>query len=97
MQQSKLIDLWKIEEVRRYLAKRFPGGRFDDYPRGAGTAHLFVVTVSPIGQRQARHNLVVTRQFFDRFTDHSSLKNALDSGDVGRSLERAGERSVELY
>jgi hypothetical protein len=95
---SKFIDAWKIEEVRRYLARRFAGARFDDYARGGGTAYLFVVTpAAAMGQRQMRHNLVVTRQFFDRFPDQGSFKNALESGDVARSLERAGERSVELY
>jgi hypothetical protein len=97
MQQSKVIDHWKIEEVRRYLAKHFPGARLDDYPRGGGTAYLFVVTASVPGQRQTRHNLVVTRQFFDRFPEQSSFKNALESGDVARSMERGGERTVELY
>jgi hypothetical protein len=97
MQQSKLIDPWKIEEVRKYLARRFPGARFDDYPRAGGTAYLFVVTAAGIGKRVTRHNLVVTRQFFDRFPEHSSLKSALESGDVAHSMERAGERSIELY
>ncbi len=93
------IESWKIEEVRRYLAKRFPAGRFDDYSRGA-VAHLFVVRVAAVGRQanqQNRHNLVVTRQFFDRVTDTMTLKDALDSADVARSLERSGERTVELY
>jgi hypothetical protein len=93
------IDPWKIEEVRRYLAKRFPAGRFDDYSRGP-VAHLFVIRLAAVGRqanRQDRHNLVVTRQFFDRFQDTMSLKDGLDSADVAKALEKAGERSVELY
>jgi hypothetical protein len=93
------IDYWKIEEVRKYLAKRFPAGHFDDYPRGP-VAHLFVIQVAAIGRtanRRDRHNLVVTRQFFDRFPDTVSLRDGLDSADVARALEKAGERTVELY
>jgi hypothetical protein len=93
------IDHWKIEEIRKYLEKRFPAGRFDDYTRGP-QAHLFAVRVAAVGRsaiRQDRHNLVVTRQFFDRFPDTMSLRDGLDSADVAKTLEKAGERTVELY
>jgi hypothetical protein len=93
------IESWKIEEVRRYLAKRFPAGRFDDYSRGP-VAHLFVVRIAAVGRQtnqQNRHNLVVTRQFFDRVTDTMTLKDALDSADVAKAMLRAGEKTVELY
>jgi hypothetical protein len=93
------IDHWKIEEVRKYLAKRFPSGRFDDYTRGP-VAHLFVVRVAAVGRsasRQDRHNLVVTRQFFDRFPDTMSLRDGLDSAEVAKAMQKAGERTIELY
>jgi len=92
------IDPWKIEEVRKYLAKAFPGGRFDDYPRGGAAAHLFVVTESGgVQQHQKKHHLLVTRHFFERFADHAALGYTLHAEGVGKSLERAGERTVELY
>ncbi|HEV8309655.1 MAG TPA: hypothetical protein VGW35_18485 [Methylomirabilota bacterium] len=92
------VDAWKIDEVRQYLARVFPAARLDDYPRGLAIAHLFVVTATGIDRRkQERHYLLVTRQFFDRFSDGAGLKDALDSADVPRSLARAGERTVELY
>jgi hypothetical protein len=94
MQQT---DHGKVEEVRKYLARRFPASRLDDYARGSA-AHLFTVREAQFGAQQPkRHNLVVTRQFFERFPDAISLKDALESGEVGKSLERAGERTVELY
>ncbi len=95
---TRQIDTWKIEEVRRYLGREFGGGRIDDYPRGAWTSHLFIVTDSGVGLRQQkRYYLLLTRGFFDRCNDHASLRDALESADVGRALSRAGDRTVELY
>jgi len=92
------IEPWKVQEVRRYLAEAFPGARLDDYPRGGATSHLFVVREpGPDPRRQPRHHLLVTRQFFDRFADSSSLRDALECGDIGRALVRAGDRTVDLY
>jgi hypothetical protein len=91
------VDQWKIEEVRRYLEKVFPASRLDSYPRGI-LAQLFTVTEGAVDPRkQQRHHLLVTRQFFDRYTDASALKEALAAADVARSLVRAGERTIELY
>jgi hypothetical protein len=92
------IETWKLEEVRHYLGRHFPAAHLDDYPRGAAIAHLFTVTESALDRRkQNRHYLLITRQFFDRFSDASALKEALESADVGKSLLRAGDRTVELY
>jgi hypothetical protein len=91
------IDAWKVQEVLKYLAKHFPSARLDDYPRGA-VAHLFVVTEAGIDVRKrSRHNLMITRQFFDRLADAATIKDVLESADVARSLAKAGERSVDLY
>jgi hypothetical protein len=96
MHQTRPIEPWKIEEVRAYLSRRFPGSRLEDYPRGV--AHLFSVTEPGINPRQhKRHHLVVTRHFFDRFAGQSTIREALDAQDLGRSLERAGEGTIELY
>jgi hypothetical protein len=98
MRATGPIDAWKVEEVRRYLEKSFPGSRLDDYPRGLSIAHLFIVTASGLDRRkQDRHYLLITRQYFDRYRDGAGLKEGLDSADVPRSLTRAGERTVELY
>lgn len=92
------IDLWKIDEVRTYLRKHFGGARVDDAPRGAWAAHLFTVTEpGPAPGKQKRYSLLLTRQFFDRLSDHSAFVEALNAADVARTLARAGERTVELY
>lgn len=92
------IDSWKIDEVRKYLGKSFLGGRLEDYPRGCNVAHLFqVAEPSAPGQPRKAHNLLITRQFFDRFTDHSALHEALATADVSRQLARGNGRTVELY
>ena len=92
------IDLWKIDEVRTYLANHFAGARIDDCPRGEWTACLFTLTEpSPDPRKHKRYYLLLTRQFFDRFRDYTAFKEALDSADVARTLTRAGERTVELY
>jgi hypothetical protein len=92
------IETWKIDAVLKYLGKHFPDGRFDDYPRGV-IAHLFVVSegggLDP--SKRKRHNLLITRQFFDRSGDATTLQDALESADVARALIRSGERSVDLY
>lgn len=92
------IDSWKIDEVRKYLSKSFVGCRVDDYPRGCNIAHLFLIAEPTVpGQRRKAHNLLVTRQFFDRFSDHSALQEALNMADVSRQLLRGDGRTVELY
>jgi hypothetical protein len=92
------IEPWKVQEVVRYLAGAFPSSRVDDYPRGNAVAHLFIVRESSVDPRKAqRHHLMVTKQFFERYNDAIALKDALESGDVGRSLKRAGDRTVDLY
>jgi len=97
MAGSGQIDPWKVQEVLKYLAKHFPNARLDDYPRGM-VAHLFVVSESGLDPRKRnRHNLLITRQFFDRLADPATLKDVLESADVARSLAKAGERSVDLY
>ncbi|MGH7268259.1 MAG: hypothetical protein ACREMB_25855 [Candidatus Rokuibacteriota bacterium] len=97
MHQTRPIEPWKIEEVRAYLSRRFPGSRLEDHPRG-GLSHLFSVTQPGIDPHQHQHHhLVVTRHFFDRFAGQSTIREALAAQDLGRSLERAGEGTLELY
>src|SRR5262249_53914868 len=92
------IEQWEVEEGRRYLGEKIPAGRLGDYPRGGALAHLFAVVGAGGDPRPPqRPNLLVTRQFFDRYTDSGALKDALESAEVGRSLTRAGDRTVELY
>jgi hypothetical protein len=92
------IEPWKVQEVIRYLVGEFAGSRVEDYPRGNAVAHLFVIRESAADPRKAqRHHLMVTRQFFERYGDAIALKDALQSGDIARSLKRAGDRTVDLY
>ncbi len=91
------IDAWKVKEVLKYLENSFPGCRIEDYPRGV-IAHLFVVSQGGVDPRKrSRHNLLITRQFFDRLADAATVQDALETADVARSLKKAGERSVDLY
>jgi hypothetical protein len=98
MTQAERIERWHVDAVRTYLSRAFGAARVEDYPRGASVAHLFVVTEP--GQRRGQapcHNLLVTRQFFSRFTDGHSVAEGLDAAEVAQQLKRAGERTVELY
>ena len=99
IQTTARIETWRIDQVRKYLKREFPGSTLDDYPRGAHAAHLFLVRKEPgIGKgRPTTHQLLVTRGFFDRFTDQGALHEALVVGDVAEQLRRSGERTVELY
>jgi hypothetical protein len=87
-----------VQEVLRYLARAFPTSRVDDYPRGGAVSHLFTIREAAADPRKAqRHHLIVTRQFFERYTDAVSLKDALESADVARTLIRAGDRTIDLH
>jgi hypothetical protein len=98
LQPSGRIESWKIDLVRRYLERQFPDARIDDYIRGGGIAHLFqVLTKHAAGQRRVAHQLLVTRKFFDRYTDAASLRQELLGSGVADSLERSDDRTVELY
>ena len=83
---SGRIEPWKLDLVRRYLERRFPDARVDDYVRGGGIAHLFqVLTKHATGQRRVAHQLLITRKFFDRYTDATSLRQEL----LGSAVPRA--------
>lgn len=98
IQTAGRIETWQLDEIRRCLGREFPGSRIDDYPRGGHTAYLFTITEAAVSRANAmRHHLLVTRGFFDRFTDFVGLRDALVSGDVGRQLRREGEKTVTLY
>jgi hypothetical protein len=95
---TRRLEPWKADEVRKYLQRAFREGRIDDYPKGAQAAHLFLVLKArPREGHRVAHQLLITRQFFDRFSDVMALREALASTDVGTSLQRAGDRTVELY
>jgi hypothetical protein len=95
---TRRIEPWKTDEVRKHLQRSFREGRVEDYPKGAQAAHLFVVLKQrPHERHRVAHQLLVTRQFFDRFADVMALREALVLTDVAESLLRAGDRTVELY
>lgn len=92
------LELWKTDEVRKYLAREFHEGRIEDYPKGLHAAHLFLVLKQrPHERHRVAHQLLITRQFFERFSDYTALREALVSADVGGHLQEAGDRTVELY
>lgn len=66
--------------------------------RGGNAAHLFVVAEPSVaGQPRKAYNLIVTRQFFDRITDHVALRESLVTADVSQQLTRGQGRTAELY
>jgi hypothetical protein len=92
------IEPWQVQEVLRYLARAFPTSRLDDYPRGGAVSHLFTIRdAAPDPRKAQRHHLIVTRQFFERYTDAVSLKAALESAEVARALIRAGDKTIDLH
>jgi hypothetical protein len=92
------IEPWMVQEVIRYLGKAFPGARVDDYPRGGAVAHLFtVVEAASDPRKRQRHNLIITRHFFERCHDPATLRDALEGAEVARALTRAGDRTVDLH
>jgi hypothetical protein len=95
---STRLEPWKADEVRKHLQRTFREGRIEDYPKGAQAAHLFLVLKQrPHERHRVAHQLLITRQFFDRFSDAVALREALVSTDVVTSLQRAGDRTIELY
>lgn len=92
------IEPWQIDKVCDYLSRALVGVRIDDFPRGHHVAHLFVVTVPGVpGGRTTKYYLLITRQFFERFTDQGSLRQALISAHVAKQLARSGGRTLTLY
>ena len=92
------IEPWKIEEVRRYLQERFAEDEIDHFPRGDQAAYLFLV-MKRDQQKKSRvtHQLLVTKKFFDRFTNHMALAGALSVGGVVMRMIEASDRTVELH
>ena len=93
-------DPRKIDAICRYLQERFPENEIDHFPRGH-TAHLFVVMkrtkdIDPTKTR-VLHQLLITRRYLDRFTDHASLVDGLSAADVVVQMTRSRDRTVELY
>ncbi len=91
------IDPWKIDEVRRYLQDLFANDEIDHYPRDRA-AHLFLIMKRDRhGRSKVAHQLLITKGFFDRFTDNLALVGALSTGQVGIRMIEAADRTVELH
>ena len=92
------VEPWKIEEIRRHLQERFPENEIDCFARGQHAAHLFLVLkADPREKNRVVHQLLITKRFFDRFTDQGSLATALAAGEVVLRMIQASDRTVELY
>ena len=95
---QRVIEKWKIDEVRRYLEDRFAEHEIDNFPRGNQTAHLFrVLKKNPKGEREVVHQLLITKKFFDRITEPLALRQALIAGEVVLRMIRLRDRTVELH
>ena len=93
------IEIWMMDEVKKYLEGEFLETTVDCYPRGNGTAVLFKAEGRPshTEPRKVLHQLWVDKSFFLRFGDRTSLQAALDGADLKMSLKKAGDKIVELH
>ena len=93
MTRGAQIEEWKTEQIRKYLEEQFSGRRIDHFPRGDSTAVLFLV----MERKRSIHQVLITKKFLDRFTDHAALLDTLSAIGVTDSMRRAGQRTVELH
>jgi len=93
------IEIWMMDEVKKYIEGEFLETRVEYFPRGNGTAVLFRAEGRPshTEARKVLHQLWVDKSFFLRCPDRTSLQAALDGADLKMSMKKAGDKIVELH
>src|SRR5215510_12951524 len=93
------IEIWMMDEVKKYIEGEFLEMRVEYFPRGNGTAVLFRAEGRPshTEPRKVLHQLWVDKSFFLRCADRTSLQAALDGADIKMSMKKAGDKIVELH
>ena len=93
------IEIWMMDEVKKYIEGEFLEATVDYFPRGNGSAVLFRAEGRPshTEPRKVLHQLWVDKTFFLRCGDRTSLQAALDGADLIMSMKKAGDKIVELH
>ena len=93
------IEIWMMDEVKKFIEHAFLETSVDCFPRGNGSAVLFRAEGRPshTEPRRLLHQLWIDKSFFLRCGDRTSLQNALEGADVTMSMKKAGDKIVELH
>jgi hypothetical protein len=93
------IEVWMMDEVKKFMEHAFLETTVDCFPRGNGSAALFQAEGRPshTESRKLLHQLWIDKSFFLRCPDRTSLVNALEGADIVVSMKKAGDKIVELH
>ena len=93
------IEIWMMDEVKKYIEGEFLEATVDYFPRGNGSAVLFRAEGRPshTEPRRVLHQLWIDKSFFLRCGDRTSLQAALEGADLKISMKKAGDKIVELH
>ena len=93
------IEVWMMDEVKKFMEHAFLETTVDCFPRGSGSAALFRAEGRPshTEARRLLHQLWIDKSFFLRCPDRTSLVNALEGADIVVSMKKAGDKIVELH
>jgi hypothetical protein len=93
------IEVWMMDEVKKFIEHAFLETTVDCFPRGNGSAALFRAEGRPshTESRKLLHQLWIDKSFFLRCPDRTSLVNALEGADIVVSMKKAGDKIVELH
>jgi hypothetical protein len=98
--QGDRIEVWMMEEVKKFMEHEFLETTVDYFPRGNGSAVLFRAEGKPSHtaiERKLLHQLWIDKSFFLRCLDRTALRQALEGADVAVSMKKAGDKIVELH
>jgi hypothetical protein len=97
--QGERVEIWMMEEVKKFMEEVFLETTVDYFPRGNASAVLFRAEGRPshTEPRKLLHQLWIDKSFFLRCADRTTLRQALEGVDVVTSMKRAGDKIVELY
>jgi hypothetical protein len=93
------IEVWMMEEVKKFMEHEFLEATVEYFPRGNASAVLFRAEGRPshTSPRKVLHQLWIAQSFFRRCPDRNSVQLALKGADVTMSMKKAGDKIVELH
>jgi hypothetical protein len=98
--QGERIEVWMMEEVKKFMEHAFLETTVDYFPRGNGSAVLFRAegkASHTATERKLLHQLWIDKSFFLRCLDRTTLRQALEGADVTVSMKKSGDKIVELH
>jgi hypothetical protein len=97
--QGDRIEIWMMEEVKKYIEGEFLEATVEYFPRGNGSAVLFRVEGRPshMEPRRLLHQVWIDKTFFLRCADRGALQHTLEGADIVVSMKKAGDKIVELH